>query len=435
MKVAVIGGGSTYTPELMNGFLTIGSALNVAEVALVDTDEGARKLDAVAGLARRMVAAAGSPIQVTTTTQLDAGVAGSQVVINQFRVGGFEARANDERIPLEFGLVGQETTGVGGMMKALRTLPVLDRIVESVRRNSDDAWIINFTNPAGLNTEYLCNTIGYPKAIGLCNVPIEFVLRAAEILACDRDEVFLRYYGLNHLSWVAGVLQNGTDRTEEFWRTFSIQMSNNPDVEYQPGFLEMLRLLPNPYLEYFYNTDTVLRQQLSDRENGGTRAEQIMRLEPQLLDMYRDPTRTTIPDELSQRGGFMYSTVAVELLRDLLTDAGTTHIVNTLNRGAVPNLPDDFVLEIPAKIGIEGPRTSFVCEAHEATIGLIQTIKQFERLTIAAHREGSEARVKQALLTHPLGPPERSLNEVWEALLEANLPYLPAFRRGGLRNG
>jgi 6-phospho-beta-glucosidase len=427
MKVAVIGGGSTYTPELMDGFLTIGSALNVSEVALVDIDSGARKLDAVAGLARRMVAAAGSPIKVTTTTQLDAGVAEAQVVINQFRVGGFEARANDERIPLEFGLIGQETTGVGGMMKALRTLPVLDRIVESVRRNTDDAWIINFTNPAGLNTEYLCNSLGYPKAVGLCNVPIEFVLRAAEILACDRDEVYLRYYGLNHLSWVAGVLQNGTDRTDEFWRTFSIQMSNNPDVEYQPGFLEMLRLLPNPYLEYFYNTDTILKQQLNDRENGGTRAEQIMRLEPELLELYRDPTRTTVPDELSQRGGFMYSTVAVELLRDLLTDAGTTHIVNTLNRGAVPNLPDDFVLEIPATIGIEGPRTSFVSEAHEATIGLIQTIKQFERLTIAAHQEGSEARVKQAMLIHPLGPPERSLNKVWEALLEANLPYLPAF--------
>lgn len=430
MKVAVIGGGSTYTPELIDGFLTFASALEVEEVALVDIEPAQDKLDTVAGLAQRMIRAADSAIRVSTTTDLETGITGSDVVINQFRVGGLEARAMDERIPLDFGLIGQETTGVGGMMKALRTLPVLDSIVESVRQNTDSAWLINFTNPAGLNTEYLCNYLSYPKAVGLCNVPIEFVLKAAELLDCDRSDVYLEYYGLNHLSWVAGVLKNGINKTDEFWNRFSLQMSNNPDIEYQPGFLEMLRLLPNPYLEYFYNPDAAREQQLNDRNTVGTRAEQIMRLEPELLRLYREPDRTSTPAELSQRGGFMYSTVAVELLRDLVTDAGTMHIVNTPNRGAIPNLPDDYVLEIPATIGATGPQTSRVAEAHPATIGLIHTIKQFERLTIAAHLEESEDKARQAMLVHPLGPSERNLNDLWRALLDANRAHLPAFLKG-----
>ena len=429
MKIAVVGGGSTYTPELIDGILKLGGELGVREVALIDVDAGREKMETVAGLARRMVESHGSPLVVTTGTDLQAGITGAAAVINQFRVGGFEARANDERIPLSFGLIGQETTGVGGMMKALRTLPVLDAVVEAVRKHTDQAWIINFTNPAGLNTEYLVNFLDYPRTIGLCNVPIEFVLKAADILGCTREEVFLDYYGLNHLSWVSGVRQRGMDRTDEFWQSFSPQMKNNPDIEFQPGFYQMLRLLPNPYLEYYYNSGAVLAKLIRSRDETGTRAEQIMRLEPELLKLYSEPERTVIPDELAERGGFMYSTVAVELLRDLFTDAGVSHIVNTRNGGAVPNLPDDYILEIPASIGANGAATSPVVSAHAATIGLIHTIKQFERLTIAAHVAGDETKAKQAMLIHPLGPDETQLDALWTALSNASAEYLGTLSR------
>ncbi len=424
MKIAVIGGGSTYTPELVDGLLTIGRSLGCTELALVDIPESAEKLATVAAFARRMVTRAGSRLLITENGDLARGVRGATVVINQFRVGGLAARAQDEIIPLDFGLIGQETTGVGGMMKALRTLPVLDTIVAAVQKHAPGAWLINFTNPAGINTEYIVNSLGYERAIGLCNVPIEFLLRAAEILECDRNDVFLKYYGLNHLSWVERVYLGGEDRTADFWHSFTIQMKNNPDAGYGPEFLAMLQLLPNPYLEYYYNTRDMVRREIEDRDGPGTRAEQIQKLEPKLLKLYREADRDVVPEELSERGGFMYSTVAVELIVDLLTDAGRTHIVNVRNGSAVPNIPADYVLEIPARVGANGAEPLEIGPAHPATLGLIHSVKSFERLTIAAHRSGDERYAKQAMVAHPLGPMERDLETLWDRLKAANRQYL-----------
>ena len=424
MKIAVVGGGSTYTPELVNGLLTIGSSLGFSEISLIDVPKGEGKLNIVGSLARRMVAHAGSRLSVTTTMDVEAGLDGATVIVNQFRVGGFEARALDERIPLKYGLIGQETTGVGGMMKALRTLPVLETVVDVARRRAPAAWMINFTNPAGLNTEYLRTNMGYDRSIGLCNVPIEFLLKAAATLECEREEVFLKYYGLNHLSWVESVMRNGVDQTDAFWDTFRLQMKNNPDETYHPSFLSLLRLLPNPYLQYYYNTRAMLAREVEDRDGDGTRAEQIQRLEPTLLALYGDPDRTTIPEELAQRGGFMYSTVAVELIRDILTNSRAVHIINAPNRGAVANLPDDYVLEIPARITADGPHVMPIGEAHIATVGLIHTIKSFERLVIRAHQERDSRWAKQAMLIHPLGPDERDLEALWQELAAANRPFI-----------
>ncbi len=429
MKISVVGGGSTYTPELISGVLTIGKDLAVSEIALIDIPESAAKLETIGRFADRMAAAANSPLKITRTFDLEEGLRGATVVINQFRVGGLEARGGDERIPLEFGLIGQETTGIGGMMKALRTFPVLDRIVETIRRVSPEAWLVNFTNPAGLNTEYLHNTLGFHRSIGLCNVPIEFLMRAAELLECERNEIFLKYYGLNHLSWVEKVLHNTVDRTADFWDSFRVKMKNNPDIEYRPGFLEELGLLVNPYLDYYYNTRRMLEREIEDRDGKGTRAQQIQRLEPELLALYDDPGRIEIPEELSQRGGFMYSTVAMELIRDLFTDAGTTHIINTPNGSAVDNLPRDYVLEIPARIAAAGPVPHTLGSASPVAIGLIHTVKQFERLTIRAHVEKDSRYAKHAMLIHPLGPDEAALEDVWTALLEANRPFLPGLER------
>jgi 6-phospho-beta-glucosidase len=407
--------------------LGFGADLDINCLTLVDLPEGAQKLGIIAAMARRMAARCGSTLKVEETFDLKGGVAGADVVINQFRVGGFAARERDETIPLDFGLVGQETTGAGGMMKALRTLPVLDQVVEAVRECAPRAWIINFTNPAGLNTEYLVNTLGFRRALGLCNIPVQIALQAAGLLGCDRKEVLLCYYGLNHLSWVERVLQNGSDRTNLVMDELQSRFVNEPESSYRKNFFKTLGLIPNPYLEYYYNRRAMTDRQLAEREGLGTRARQIRNIEEELLKIYAREDTVALPEELSKRGGFMYSTAALELLRDIFCSEGGIHIVNTRNSGTISNLPDDYVLEIPVIVKSSGMHSRVIGDAQPATLGLIHTVKAFERLVIRAHVESEQRYVRQALLMHPLGPDEKNLDALWEALLEANRNYLFRF--------
>ncbi len=374
-----------------------------------------------------MVARCGSVLKVEETFDLERGVADADVVINQFRVGGFDAREKDETIPLDFGLIGQETTGVGGMMKALRTLPVLDRVVAAVRKYAPRAWIINFTNPAGLNTEYIINTLGFQRTLGLCNIPIQMALRAAELLGCDRKEIFLRYYGLNHLAWVERVLQNGNDRTAMVIDDLQPKLISDPEGSYRRGFTNTTRLIANPYLDYYYNRRAVTARQIADRDNSGTRVRQIRNIEERLLKLYSRKDTVALPEELSERGGFMYSTAALELLQDILIGKGGIHIVNTCNNGTIGNLPDDYILEIPVNVNPSGIHTRAIGDAQPITLGLIHTVKSFERLVVQAHQKGNQHYACQALLIHPLGPDERDLDALWKSLLEANSDYLPHY--------
>lgn len=407
--------------------LGFGADLGINCLTLVDLPEGARKLGIITALARRMGARCGSPLQVEETFDLKGGVADADVVINQFRVGGFAARENDETIPLDFGLIGQETTGAGGMMKALRTLPVLDQVAEAVREYAPQAWIINFSNPAGLNTEYLVNTLGFDRALGLCNIPVQMALQAAGLLDCDRKEVSLCYYGLNHLAWVERILQNGSDRTDRVMDGLQSMVDNNPESFYRKSFIKTLGLIPNPYLDYYYNRRAATDRQLAEREDLGTRAQQIRGIEEGLLNNYAREDTSALPLELSKRGGFMYSAAAIELLRDIFSGEGGIHIVNTRNNGTIENIPNDYVLEIPVVAKSSGIYTRAIGEAQPVTLGLIHTVKAFERLVIRAHVEGEQRYARQALLMHPLGPDERDLDALWEALLEANRNYLFSF--------
>ncbi|MBN1466421.1 6-phospho-beta-glucosidase, partial [candidate division KSB1 bacterium] len=332
-----------------------------------------------------------------------------------------------EKIPLEFGLIGQETTGMGGMACALRGMPILASYVELARQVAKDAWIINFTNPSGLLTEFMVNYLGYERCIGLCNIPIEFVLESAKHFNAARNDVFLKYYGLNHLSWVEKVFVCGADVTEEMWDRFKLNMKNIPATDYEPDFLQKLRLLPNPYLRYYYMTDRMLKHEYEELDGQGTRGQVILRIEKELLELYKDEELTEKPPQLSQRGGFMYSTVATELIRDIAADAGTTHIINRRNGGAVSNLPDDYVLEIPTEIHAAGPTSCPLGAADKVTIGLIHTIKNFERLTIEGYLHRNENLIKQAMLIHPLGPTEDKLEPLWRRLKEENRDYFPQF--------
>jgi 6-phospho-beta-glucosidase len=343
------------------------------------------------------------------------------------RAGCLQGRVKDERIPLDFDLIGQETTGMGGMANGLRAMPIIEKYTDLISKYSNDAWIINFTNPSGMLTEFIVNKLGYKKCVGLCNVPIEFIMRSSEIFKCTRDDIFLKYYGLNHLAWVEEVWVNDKNRTGELWDSFDVNMKNIPDVEYDKSFLPTIKLLLNGYLRYFYNTKEMLKTEIDDRNGEGTRGEQIQIIEEELLKLYSEPDRDTPPEELSKRGGFMYSTVATELVHDLFTDSGKIHIIDTPNNGAIDNLPDDYLLEIPAKITKNGPEPIKIGNANPMTVGLIHTIKNYERLTINGYCERNEYLIKQAMMIHPLGPDEKDLINLWNNLKKANSDFFPKF--------
>lgn len=427
MKITIVGGGSTYTPELIDGLIQKEKELNLREVVLMDIDDGREKLGILTDFSQRLIKKSGSAIKVSSTLSPREAFRETDFVINQFRAGGLEGRIRDEKIPLKYGLIGQETTGIGGMSNGIRALAVIKEYTAIIREVGNDPWIINFANPSGMLTEYLINHLEYKKTVGLCNVPIEFVLKTKEIFECSQEDIFLKYYGLNHLSWVEDIIVKGENRSKEFWDNFKLNMKNIPDVEYGEDFLPMVQFLLNPYMKYFYNTAEMIRSEEEDLASEGTRGEQIVDIEKKLLSQYAEPDREETPEELSMRGGFMYSTVATELIRDLYTGAGTTHIVNTANRGALKDLPDDYIVEIPAVITTEGPVPADLGYTNPVTTGLIHTVKNYERLTIKGFMTGEERFIKQAMLIHPLGPDEKILNELWEELKKENGAYYPAF--------
>ncbi len=427
MKICIVGGGSTYTPELIEGFINISKAMPVDEIYMLDIPESEEKFRIVSEFAGRMVAKSGLNIKLKASMDAEAAFDGADYIIFQFRAGLMQGRINDELTPLEFGLIGQETTGMGGMACALRAFPIVEQYVDLARKRSNNARIISFSNPSGMLTEFMLNYLNYDNCIGLCNVPIEFVLEASKSFGVRRDQVFLKYYGLNHLSWVENVIIDGRDRTEEMWDRFKLNMKNIPETDYEADFLQKLKLLPNPYLRYYYMTDKMLESEVEDRDSKGTRGQVILKIEEELLELYKQKELTEKPEQLSQRGGFMYSTVATELIRDMELDAGTMHIINKRNEGAIEDFPDDYVLEIPAEIKKATQGSMAMGRASKVVSGLIHTIKNFERLTIEGYLNRDENLIKMAMLIHPLGPTESKLEPLWKKLKEVNRDYFPEF--------
>jgi 6-phospho-beta-glucosidase len=427
VKICIIGGGSTYTPELIEGLVKISGQVKIDEICLLDILESERKFKILTDFSVRILKAAGNTAKLSATLNAEDAINGADFILNQFRAGCMQGRINDEKIPLEYGLLGQETTGMGGMANGLRAMPIMEKYIGLARKYSNNAWIINFTNPSGMMTEFIVNYLGYDKCIGLCNCPIEFVLQACILLGCPENEILLRYYGLNHLAWVDGVFVSGQNRTSEVLENIRVNMKNIPDLEYGDNFIPMLKMLPNPYLRYFYNTSQMFKSQMEAKSSKGTRGEQILIIEEELLGLYSQPERTKPPEELSKRGGFMYSTVATELIKSITTNDSRTHIINTHNNGTIDDFPKDYIMEIPARLTSSGPVTIPLGKASKATIGLISTIKSYERLTIAGHLAKDENLVKQAMLIHPLGPEESKIDSVWNDLKAANKDYFTGF--------
>ncbi|MGW5157545.1 family 4 glycosyl hydrolase [Nonomuraea wenchangensis] len=415
MKVAVVGGGSTYTPELVDGFARLREELPVSELALIDPDP--RRLQLVAGMARRMLGHAGHPARVLATSSAAEGVAGAAVVLFQLRVGGQAARELDETVPGRCGCVGQETTGAGGLAKALRTVPVVLSIAETVREHAPDAWIVDFTNPVGIVTRALLDA-GH-RAIGLCNVAIGFQRRFAAWLGADPARVSLGHVGLNHLSWERAVFLDGDDVLPALLERHGAELAAM--VGLRPGLLARLGAVPSYYLRYFYAHDEVVREQ----RTGPSRASEVAALEERLLELYADPAVVTKPELLAGRGGAFYSEAAVALIASLLGDRGDVQVVNVRNGGTLPFLPEEAVVEVPAVVGASGARPLPVPPVEPLYAGLIGHVSAYETLAVEAAVHGGAARVRDALLAHPLVGQDQLAEELTALLLEAGRAHLP----------
>ncbi|GGS48730.1 6-phospho-beta-glucosidase [Streptomyces parvus] len=396
MKLAVVGGGSTYTPELIDGFARLRDTLPIEELVLVDP--AADRLELVSGLARRIFAKQDHAGRITTTTDLDAGVADADAVLLQLRVGGQAARNQDETWPLECGCVGQETTGAGGLAKALRTVPVVLDIAERVRRTNPDAWIIDFTNPVGIVTRALLQA-GH-KAVGLCNVAIGFQRKFARLLEVEPGQVHLDHVGLNHLSWELGVRLGGPDGENVLPKLLAEHGDAIADDLRMPRKLvDRLGVVPSYYLRYFYAHDEVVKE-LGTKPS---RAAEVAAMEKELLEMYGDPALDEKPELLAKRGGAFYSEAAVDLAASLLGDGGSpVQVVNTYNNGTLPFLADDAVIEVQARVGRDGATPLAVPALDPLYAGLIANVTAYEDLALEAAVRGGRDRVFKALLAHPL---------------------------------
>ncbi|MFG2426538.1 6-phospho-beta-glucosidase [Streptomyces sp. NPDC048590] len=396
MKLAVVGGGSTYTPELIDGFARLRDTLPVEELVLVDP--AADRLELVGGLARRIFAKQGHPGRITTTSDVDAGVEGADAVLLQLRVGGQAARNKDETWPLECGCVGQETTGAGGLAKALRTVPVVLDIAERVRRANPDAWIIDFTNPVGIVTRALLQA-GH-KAVGLCNVAIGFQRKFAALLDVAPSEIHLDHVGLNHLSWELGVRLGGPEGEDVLPKLLAEHGERIAgDLRMPRQIIDRLGVVPSYYLRYFYAHDEVVRE-LGTKPS---RAAEVAAMEKELLAMYGDPALDEKPELLAKRGGAYYSEAAVDLAASLLGGGGpAVQVVNTYNNGTLPFLPDDAVIETQARVDGSGASPLAVPALDPLYAGLIAGVTAYEDLALDAALRGGRERVYKALLAHPL---------------------------------
>lgn len=428
MKITVIGGGSTYTPELVSGFLARMDRLPIEELWLMDIDT--RRLEIVGGFAQRMVAAKGNPFKVALSTNQREAISGASYVITQLRVGQMPARVADEYLGRRHGLIGQEATGVGGMAKALRTIPVVLGIAKDMDATAPGALLLNFTNPSGLITEALTRYAADVPAAGVCNVGITakmWILEEVEKLLgqhVEPERAALQTLGLNHFTWHRGFTVDGEDLWPRLLPNYLEQLRREEQPEWDPRTLESLGMVPNYYLQYFYYTNHKLAEQ---QKWPPSRGEEVIEIEKSLLSQYADPALTEPPADLMKRGGAYYSTLATQLVDSHYNNLGRVEVVNVRNNGAVKEWPADWVLEMPCKIDQQGIHPIPSEPLPQSCFGLIAYLKAYELLAVEAAVHGDRNAAYQALLAHPLGPKADKVQEVLDDILETNKEYLPQF--------
>nr|WP_263327684.1 6-phospho-beta-glucosidase [Neobacillus sp. Marseille-Q6967] len=432
IKIATIGGGSSYTPELVEGFIKRYDELPLRELWLVDVEEGKEKLEIVGNLAKRMFEQAGLPVEVHLTLDRREALKDADFVTTQFRVGLLAARMKDESIPLKHGVLGQETNGPGGLFKGLRTIPVILDIVKDMEELCPNAWLVNFTNPAGMVTEAVLRHSNFRKVVGLCNVPIGMEMGIAKLMNVDHSKVRIDFAGLNHMVYGLDVYVDGVSVKDQV-----IELLTNPENTsfvknvqgqgWEPEFIRALDALTCPYHNYYYKMPEMVKKTIEAAEMEGTRAEVVKRLEDDLFELYKDPNLNIKPPQLEKRGGAYYSDAAVRLISSMYNDKCDIQPVNTVNNGAIASIPNDSAVEVSCIITKEGPKPIVMGDIPVAARGLVQQIKSFERIACEAAVEGNYDKAVLALTINPLVNSDALAKKIVDEMLEAHKDYLPQF--------
>ena len=423
-KLTVLGGGSTYTPELLGGLIERQDTLTVETVSLYDIH--AERRDIVGGLIQRMFQRVSLPTRIELTQSLQQAIEGADFIVSQIRVGWMAARILDEHIPLSHNVLGQETVGAGGIFKAQRTIPVTLHFAQEVSRLAPNAWFLNFTNPSGMITEALLRYSPLQRVVGLCNVPINSQRALASLLKVAPEQVWLDWVGLNHLGWICKAEVDGKDYLPQILDELSHPSANktHQHFPFKGELLQTLQLLPTYYLRYYYATPQVVEE---FRKSGKTRGEVVAEIEQTLLAKYRDPGLDTKPAELSQRGGALYSEAALRLMHSLLTDQRDVQILIVRNAGAIPDLPQEVAVEVPAVVGAHGVTPLSRGSTPLPIKPLLEAVKTSEMLAIEAAVSGSRQKLIQALWANPLVPSFDMAEKLTDELLQAHRQYLPQY--------
>ncbi|MCL1936748.1 MAG: 6-phospho-beta-glucosidase [Defluviitaleaceae bacterium] len=434
LKVVTIGGGSSYTPELVEGFIKRYDVLPIRELWLVDIEEGREKLEIVGALAKRMVQKANVPIEIHLSYDRKKALEGADFVTTQIRVGLLAARAIDEKIPLDHGMLGQETNGAGGMFKAFRTIPVILEITKEMKELCPDAWLINFSNPAGIVTEAILRHGAIKKTVGLCNVPIHMEKRMATLFEADSSRFWMKFAGLNHMVYAINAYLDGVDvmkqiptKMEEMKDSEAMKIQNVAAVDYEPEFLRALGVLPCYYHTYYYRQDEQLAKILKQHKEGTTRALEVKKIEDELFELYKDENLQIKPPQLEKRGGAYYSDAACNLIESIYNDKRDIQTVNTINNGAIYGIEHESAIEVSSVITKSGPMPLNIGKLPVQVHGLVIQMKSFERMVVEASVEGDIEKAILALSINPLTPSDKLAKEVTMKLLDAHKKYLPQF--------
>lgn len=432
IKIATIGGGSSYTPELMEGFIKRYEELPIREIWLVDIEAGKEKLAIVGAMAQRMWDASPYDVKIHMTLDREEALKDADFVTTQFRVGLLNARIKDERIPAYYGMIGQETNGPGGMFKAFRTVPIILEIVEDMKRLCPNAWLINFANPSGMVTEAVVRYGKWDRVIGLCNVPVMATMIEPALIGKEPDELIYKFAGLNHFHWHKVTDSHGNDVTmdiiDKMYQEDNGLPKNIFDVPFYREQLEQMRMIPCGYHRYYYRQEEMLKHALEEYQTVGTRAQQVKQTEAELFELYKDPELDHKPEQLQQRGGAYYSDAACETIASIYANKNTQIVVSTKNEGAVPDLPGDCVVEVTAYVGGQGARNVAFGELPTAEKGWLQVMKAMELLTIEAAVTGDYNTALQAFTINPLVPSGETAKRVMDELFIAHKAYLPNFK-------
>ena len=435
IKIVTIGGGSSYTPELVEGFIKRYDSLPINELWLVDIEAGREKLEIVGALAKRMVKKAGIPMNIILSYDRREALKNATFVTTQMRVGRLPARILDERIPISHGIIGQETNGAGGMFKAFRTIPVILDIVKDMEELCPEAWLINFTNPTGIITEAILQYTNFKKAIGLCNVPVNMIEGFSKMLNADENDVTMEIQGTNHFIFATDVFVKGQSRFEELLEKYAnlteedtIQMKNFVSLPYSPSFIKGLNAIPCPYHNYYFFTKEQLEEELEQFKTGTVRGEVVYKTEEELFEIYKQEELQEKPEQLSQRGGAKYSDAACNLIQSIYNNTGDIQYVNVKNNGAISDLPQNSAVEIACRITSDGPKPLSTGNLKLPISGYVHMIKSFERMVAEAAVTGDKNLAIAALNLNPLCPSDKIANVVIDELIEAHKDYLPQFK-------